>query len=96
MSAENLATFATGAQYQLVHGAALLALAGLSPLLDSKWYTRSVLLLGFGLLVFCGSLYVLGVGGERRFGIVAPLGGLCLLAGWLACIAAIAKGPRGE
>jgi uncharacterized membrane protein YgdD (TMEM256/DUF423 family) len=34
--------------------------------------------------VFSGSLYILSLSGARWLGAVTPLGGLLLLAGWLA------------
>ena len=35
-----------------------------------------------GIVLFSGSLYALAMTGERRWGAVTPLGGLCWLAGW--------------
>lgn len=40
-----------------------------------------------GTILFCGALYVLAIGGTS-LGPVAPAGGLCLMAGWLALAAA--------
>jgi uncharacterized membrane protein YgdD (TMEM256/DUF423 family) len=37
-----------------------------------------------GTLLFSGSLYALALSGVRIFGAITPLGGLCLLVGWLA------------
>jgi uncharacterized membrane protein YgdD (TMEM256/DUF423 family) len=37
-----------------------------------------------GTVLFSGSLYALALTGSRRWGIVAPFGGMCLLLGWLA------------
>jgi uncharacterized membrane protein YgdD (TMEM256/DUF423 family) len=42
------------------------------------------LLLFLGVLVFSGSLYAMSLGAPRWFGAITPLGGLCLIAGWLA------------
>jgi len=43
-----------------------------------------------GIVLFSGSLYGLAFTGVRRWGAVAPFGGLCLLLGWLAlAIAAV-------
>ncbi|NNN05092.1 MAG: DUF423 domain-containing protein [Elusimicrobia bacterium] len=33
-------------------------------------------------VLFSGSLYLLALTGERRFGMITPLGGLLFLAGW--------------
>jgi len=37
-----------------------------------------------GIVLFSGSLYLLALTGQRGFGVITPVGGLCLLAGWLA------------
>jgi uncharacterized membrane protein YgdD (TMEM256/DUF423 family) len=66
--------------YQLIHAAALLALAH-QPSQTSKrigtcWTT--------GTILFSGSLYCLALGGPIKFlWPITPLGGLALLAGWL-------------
>ncbi|MCB0782030.1 MAG: DUF423 domain-containing protein, partial [Flavobacteriales bacterium] len=53
-----------------------------------------------GMLLFCGSLYLLALrghlgleGGTSALGLIPPLGGLCLIAGWAALfVAALRKG----
>ena len=42
-----------------------------------------------GIVLFSGSLYALAVTGVRRWGAVTPFGGVCLLLGWLALMAAV-------
>ena len=37
-----------------------------------------------GIVLFSGSLYALALSGRRRWGAVTPIGGVCLLLGWLA------------
>jgi uncharacterized membrane protein YgdD (TMEM256/DUF423 family) len=37
-----------------------------------------------GIVLFCGSLYLLALGAPRGFGAVTPIGGVALIAGWLA------------
>ena len=69
----------TGALYHLVHAVVLLVLA-----------QRSVVprvpfaLFGTGILIFSGSLYLLALTNVKWLGAITPLGGLCLLGGWLA------------
>ena len=78
-AARLLDDMATGARYQLVHAAALLALAALPPgprLLRAAW----ALLLGP--LIFSGTLYALALGAPLWLGAVTPLGGLLMLFGW--------------
>lgn len=43
-------------------------------------------LFALGILVFSGSLYVLAVSGLKWLGATTPLGGLLLIAGWLALL----------
>lgn len=77
--------FETGVRYQLVHAVALLALAGWerASFADgdmTRWCWA------LGTVVFSGSLYALALGAPRALGAVTPLGGLALVAGWLALI----------
>ena len=81
---ERLETFETAARYQMYHALALLA-AGLS----AGRFARPGLVLAAGWLfiagiaLFSGSLYLLVFSGNRRWGAVAPLGGLCFIAAWI-------------
>jgi uncharacterized membrane protein YgdD (TMEM256/DUF423 family) len=72
----------TGADYQLWHAAALLALA-VAPV--STWRMRSWVGSCFcgGALLFSGSLYLLAILGWHGLVFVTPLGGLVMLLGWL-------------
>jgi len=47
-------------------------------------------LLSAGVLLFCGSLYLMLGGAPRMLGVLTPIGGLALIAGW--SIAALALG----
>ena len=81
--------FETAARFQMYHALALLA-AGLLAL-----RLRGRALAAAGAL-FSGSLYALALSGVGAFGAVAPVGGVCLMAGWAALIAAVvAAGRRG-
>ncbi|KAK4113259.1 DUF423-domain-containing protein [Canariomyces notabilis] len=81
---QKLANWSTAAQYQLVHSAALL-IASNNPVAGTLFTA--------GMTLFSGSLYALTLDTERFrwMGPVTPLGGLCLIAGWLA----LAFGKRG-
>ncbi|MYC07993.1 MAG: DUF423 domain-containing protein [Chloroflexi bacterium] len=86
--ADALRTFETAARFQMYHALALLA-AGLLAL---RWQTRaltiSAALFTLGTILFSGSLYILALSGIGIFGAVAPVGGLCLMAGWASLIVA--------
>ncbi|RYG63131.1 DUF423 domain-containing protein [bacterium] len=76
-----LETFATGVQYQTLHGVAIIALTAAGVALGRSMRLPTTLL-AFGAIVFALSLYVLALGGPRWMGAVAPLGGLSLMVGW--------------
>ncbi|MEJ2532811.1 MAG: DUF423 domain-containing protein [Halioglobus sp.] len=85
-----MGVFETAVQYHFYHSLALLAvgIVALSQpqtvlLKSSGW------LFLIGILVFSGSLYLLGITGVRWLGAVTPLGGLAFIGGW-ACLAASA------
>lgn len=78
----------TGASYQLWHAAALLGLAALA----SRHATRLIAVagIGFGLgaLLFGGSLYLYAWTGQGWLAAITPVGGVMMVAGWLATLAA--------
>ena len=82
LSPADLAIFATGVQYQTLHGVAIVALAGA---LGARARLATTLM-GAGAAVFGLSLYALALGGPRILGAVAPVGGLLLMAGWAAAV----------
>ena len=74
---ELLTTWTTASTYHLVHSLALLAAS-------SAQASGACGLLAAGTLVFSGSLYALVLTGRRGLGAVTPIGGLLLVAGWVA------------
>lgn len=88
LSPELLVTFEIGVRYQLVHALALLAVAWA----HTRWPGQRVNAAGWlfiiGTLLFSGSLYALSLTGVRGLGIVTPIGGIALLAGWLCLLSA--------
>jgi uncharacterized membrane protein YgdD (TMEM256/DUF423 family) len=85
LSTEQLESWDTAVRYHLLHSVALLALA-----LFAAESGRSIQLpgwlFGLGILFFSGSIYLLVLTGQRWLGPVTPLGGLCLIAGWLSLV----------
>ncbi|GAB3263205.1 DUF423 domain-containing protein [Chitinimonas naiadis] len=82
-----LEVFQTGVHYQMLHSLALLGLAALASHLGTlgRWAGRCFTV---GTLLFSGSLYLLVLTGTPKLGMVTPLGGLLLLAGWACLLAA--------
>jgi uncharacterized membrane protein YgdD (TMEM256/DUF423 family) len=86
-----LEIFETAARYQLVHAVALLAVAALLTRTRSRALAAGAVLFAAGTVVFSGSLYALVFTGGTWWGAVTPLGGACLLAGWLALAVGCAR-----
>ena len=74
-----LAVWQTAALYHLVHAVVLLVLATRAEVPRVPFA-----LFGAGIVIFSGSLYTLALTNVQWLGALTPLGGLCLLAGWLA------------
>ncbi len=77
--------FETGVQYQMIHSLALFGV-GLVMLQLGQKTSFNVAALGFlaGILLFSGSLYGLALLQIKWLGPVTPIGGVCLIVGWLA------------
>lgn len=94
LDARMLATFETGARYQMYHalamGLAALAVRGAA----AKLAHMAASLFLAGILVFSGSLYLLALSGMTALGMITPLGGLCLIAGWVVLALAAWKLPE--
>ena len=83
LSAEMLAVWRTGVEYQMYHALALLLLGVLARQLPSANFNAAGWCFAAGVLLFSGSLYVLALSGVRVLGAVTPFGGLLFLAGWV-------------
>ena len=74
--------FVTGARYHLPQALGLFAVSRAAV----KWPGRAVAAAGWlfvaGIVLFSGSLYLLGVTGQRWLGAVTPVGGLAFIVGW--------------
>jgi uncharacterized membrane protein YgdD (TMEM256/DUF423 family) len=82
LSVEMLDTFEVGARYHMYHSLAIIAVAWASTRWPGAATAGWLFVAGIG--VFSGSLYLLGLTGQRWLGAVTPLGGLAFLLGWLA------------
>ncbi len=68
----------TAALYHLTHAVVLLIVSTREPL--PQWVWRWF---ASGVAIFSGSLYLLALTNLRWLGAITPVGGLCLLLGWL-------------
>ncbi|KAF3053158.1 hypothetical protein E8E11_011181 [Didymella keratinophila] len=84
-----IANWGTAAQYQLIHSAVLTFASVAAP-----QNTVAMGLLTAGMTMFSGSLYLLVLDPQRFgkiMGPITPIGGLCLIGGWVAL--AVTKRP---
>ncbi len=86
--------FQTAVHYHGMHALALLAVGIWVAAGGSVWVRRSGWLFALGILLFCGSLYLLALGGASAWGLVTPFGGLAFLGGWAALAAAAYRDGR--
>ena len=94
LSAKALSTMRTAVLYQFLHTLLFLGIVALpDKLLNQKLQNRAAQLLLAGIVLFSGSLYLLVFTGFSALGMITPIGGLALIAGWLLLFSA-AKRPQ--
>jgi uncharacterized membrane protein YgdD (TMEM256/DUF423 family) len=94
---EQLQVFETAVRYQVYHAFALIVVGLLSQRFNSSLLNYSGYLFIIGIIFFSGSLYLLsaksllGIEHWKFLGPVTPLGGLCLICGWLLVVLGVFK-----
>jgi uncharacterized membrane protein YgdD (TMEM256/DUF423 family) len=86
-------TWEVAVRYQMYHALALMAAGWLASGTRPGWAVMAGWLFLAGTLVFSGLLYALVLTGVRWLGAIVPLGGVCLILGWLGLALAIWKMP---
>jgi uncharacterized membrane protein YgdD (TMEM256/DUF423 family) len=84
LAADRFAVLQTAVLYQFIHGLGLLILGVLAAQRAIRGLGLAIALLLVGVVLFSGSLYLLLCGAPRLLGVLTPVGGLCLIAGWCA------------
>ncbi|MFT3838768.1 MAG: DUF423 domain-containing protein [Myxococcaceae bacterium] len=90
--AQRLEWWETAARYQLFHALAI----GLAAVLAVKLKTARVCgwLFTAGIVLFSGSLDLMTLTANKAFAAATPLGGICLMAGWIALAVAVVRQPQ--
>ena len=83
LSSKLMAVMQTGVQYQFYHSLALLLVGLLLQQHSTVLLKVSAASFLAGIVLFCGSLYLMAFSGAHWLGIVTPVGGLAFIAGWL-------------
>ena len=97
LAADQLQVFETAVRYQMYHSFALISVALLSEKFNTQWLNYSGYLFMAGIILFCGSLYLLstrnllGIDNWKFLGPITPLGGLCFICGWMLMLIGVLK-----
>jgi uncharacterized membrane protein YgdD (TMEM256/DUF423 family) len=84
LSAESLVIYHTAVNYQIYHALGLILIGILSSQPQTKsLITWSGYCLLAGIVLFCGSLYLLSITGQPWLGAVPPFGGTAFILGWV-------------
>ena len=84
LDAQALGIWRTAVDYQFWHALALLAVGASAQTDASRLPAIAAIAFALGIGLFCGSLYALALGAPRFVGAITPLGGVALIAGWIA------------
>lgn len=87
LAPDRLQVYETAVRYHFFHALGLLGIGVTMRFMDAGPVRWAAVLVLVGIVLFSGSLYALTFGAPRFLGVVTPLGGLALIAGWL-CFAA--------
>lgn len=96
LSPEMKAVYQTAVQYQMFHSLAMLVIAcilfqvSLNPVF-ARQLRRVANFFLFGIVLFCGSLFLLSVLQLPMLGAVTPIGGVSFIIGWGLLIIAFLK-----
>jgi len=86
---DRLSVYLTADRYQFYHSLGLLGVGLAARDVHAALLRWAGALLLIGIVLFCGSLYALAFGAPHALGILTPLGGLLLIAGWVAFVIAM-------
>ena len=83
VSSTDLEIFETGVRYQMYHALGLILIGFIGFHFKQDILTVPAYLLLIGTFIFSCSLYILVLTNIRWFGAVTPVGGICLVLGWM-------------
>lgn len=95
LAPDRLQVYETAVRYHFFHALGLLGIGLTLRFVDAALVRWAAWLVLLGILLFSGSLYALTFGAPRLMGVVTPVGGLALIAGWL-CFAAGVWRPKSD
>ncbi len=84
LSSDLMTVYQTAVDYQFIHSILLVLIGMLAHKKSVTSLTVAGWLVFVGILLFSGSLYILTLSSVRSFGMITPVGGVMLIAGWLS------------
>ena len=90
---EQLQNWEVGVRYQMYHALALIAVGLLADRAPYGLLAIASVCFRGGVAIFSGCLYAYGATGIKTFGMIVPIGGVLLIAGWGLLAAAVLKAP---
>ncbi len=91
VSPEQLDWWHTATAYFFYHALGLLLIGILARTLPSLSLRLPTIFIQVGIVIFCGSLYLMALGAPRWLGAITPIGGLMFILGWLTLAFQVAK-----
>lgn len=83
LSSDQLVVFEIATRYMMYHSFGLLIFGLLGYILNEEIITVPGITMVVGIVIFSGSLYLVALGGFKKFGMITPIGGVVLIASWL-------------
>jgi uncharacterized membrane protein YgdD (TMEM256/DUF423 family) len=88
---KRLASWEVAVRYQMYHALALLAVGLFAARGNTRCLGWSAKLFIVGIAIFSGCLYALVISGVKILGAIVPIGGSCLIVGWILFAIAVRK-----
>lgn len=83
LSPQRMDTLDTAVKYQIFHTLALFGVVCVDDkILGLRWKKYAAVFFLLGIILFCGSLYLLIATNISKLGMITPFGGMAFIAGW--------------
>ena len=95
VQASTYSSYETAVLYQSLHALGLILVGVLARTTGvSGWLRGSAALMAVGVILFCGTIYLVTAGASREWLAAAPTGGMALMASWVLLAVHAAKPGR--
>lgn len=79
----NIQVFNTAADFHFWHALGIILVGIIAKLSPKENFSAIAMLMNLGIILFCGSLYVLSTTGLGWLGIITPFGGSAFIIAWV-------------